>query len=434
MLFEKVKRVLGRLAEGDASQVFKGMLTLVAGAGAARLIGLASIPLLSRIYSPEDFGVLSIYAALIAILAPTLTLRYALAIPLPRHDSTALNIFRLSLALIFVNASLLTCVLCLFAPELLRLLSMESLVPWWWMIALGAAGSATYELLTMWAARRRSYRIIARTQFVQSAIGETVKITLGLMGAKPLGLLFGHMFAQAGGITSLARSFRQDIPLGRLLAPRKGQLRKVAALYSDYPSFRLASQVLMIFAVQAPVMLMAAFYDAGSAGQLGLATMAVTLPANLLGESMAKAYYAEISAIGSKNPGRIRKLTFQVIKRLLVLSAPPTLVLFFSGPYLFPWILGPEWETAGTFISILSIYLVFQFIQKPVSYLMFVFKEQRSLLYLNIQRAIVTVLCFWAGHAMGLAATETLLIYAIAMSCHYALSVLVAVRKIPASD
>ena len=88
----------GKASEGTGS-VFRGMFTLALGSGAARLISIAVIPVLSRIYAPEDYGVLSVFIALTAILAPLLSLRYVTALPLPRHPGLAMSLFALCVGL-----------------------------------------------------------------------------------------------------------------------------------------------------------------------------------------------------------------------------------------------------------------------------------------------------------------------------------------------
>ena len=84
---------------------------------------------------------------------------------------------------------------------------MEVLAPWWGLIALGVLGTATYETLTLWATRRRAYKIIAKTNVIQSAAGAILKIALGLAAFQPLGLLLGQLLAQAGGSGRLIGQF-----------------------------------------------------------------------------------------------------------------------------------------------------------------------------------------------------------------------------------
>ena len=64
----KLLNPVQRVFEGSAGQVFRGMVTMALGSGAAKGIGLLVVPLLTRIYSPEDYGVLSVFTALIFVL------------------------------------------------------------------------------------------------------------------------------------------------------------------------------------------------------------------------------------------------------------------------------------------------------------------------------------------------------------------------------
>src|SRR5690554_359562 len=132
-----LRKVLSKAFGGSASNVFKGMATLALGSGIARIIGIAAIPVLTRLYSPEAFGVLAVFSALLAILAPLLTLRYVLAVPLPRHDGMAFNLLIMSASLMLVMTLLISLLLWIFGEQLLSILSMEALAPWRWLIVFG---------------------------------------------------------------------------------------------------------------------------------------------------------------------------------------------------------------------------------------------------------------------------------------------------------
>src|SRR5690554_1776955 len=118
-------RISARLFSGASGGVFRGMLTLALGSGIGRLIGIALIPVLTRIYTPDDFGVLAVYTALVAILAPLVTLRYVLALPLPRHDGMALNLLALSTLLMLALTTVVGLALLFGGAPLLSVFSME---------------------------------------------------------------------------------------------------------------------------------------------------------------------------------------------------------------------------------------------------------------------------------------------------------------------
>lgn len=426
----KLANAIDRLGGKTSANVFKGMATLALGNGLARILGLAATPILTRIYSPEHFGVLSVFTALLLIFTPLMTLRYELAVPLPSRDGAAMTLMALATAFIAMTTVALSLLLWLAGPALLSMASMQVLIPYRWMLMIALTSAGLYEVLLIWAVRRRAYPAIARTQLQQSAVGSVAKVALGLLDMKPLGLLAGQVLGAGAGTMTLVRMFFADVQRYR----RQVTFQRAWFMlrhYRGFPAFRLPSQLLQIFSSQAPLLLTAALYDATTTGQLGLAMMTLALPMNLLGHSTSKAYYAEIASIGRKRPAEIRALTYSVIKRLLALALAPTLLLLLFGERIFALAFGTEWAVAGEMASLLAPYLLFQFMHAPASHLLSVFEGQRLLLMLNVQRCLLTLACFASGHFLELPITSVLLIYAITLSAHYLVSLLVTLRAIP---
>lgn len=426
----KLQAARQRLAGDASAKVFKGMATLAVGNGLARIVGLAAIPVLTRIYSPEHFGVLSVFTALLLMLTPLMTLRYELAVPLPSRDGSAITLMTVAAAFIVVTTALLSVLSWLAGPPLLTMMSMDALIPYRWILMVGLTSAGLYEVFLIWAVRRRAYASIAGTQLRQSAAGSIAKISLGLLGIQPLGLLAGQVLGAGAGTIHLARLLLTD------LKRHWHQVTLVRAWillrhYRSFPTYRLPSQLLQIFSSQAPLLLTAALYGPDITGQLGLAMMTLALPMNLLGHSTSKAYYAEIATIGRKRPAEIRVLTYAVIRRLLVLALAPTLLLLLFGERIFALAFGAEWALAGVMASLLAIYLMFQFMHAPASHLLSVFQGQRLLLMLNIQRALLTVACFASGELLGLQITPVVSIYALTLAAHYLFSLVMTLRVIP---
>jgi O-antigen/teichoic acid export membrane protein len=407
-----------RLSAGTSGGVLRGMATLALGSGFARLISVAAIPLLTRIYRPEDFGVLSVFTSMVLMLVPLLTLRYVVAIPLPRHDGLAINLMALSALLMLAMTGIAGLALWAFAPALLTLVSMAALASYWWVIVLGLVGSGSYELLSMWATRRRAYHLIARTQMFQSAVGALVKIALGLLAFGPLGLLLGQVVAQSGGSGALVARFKGDFRRTAAMVNRR-RMAFLARYYRGFPAYRLPSQFLMVFSMQAPLLFTAALFDAEMTGQLGLALMAVALPVNVLGQAIGKAYYAEVAQLSRKAPRKILDLTRSVQKRLFAVGIPPALIVILWGSDLFGLLFGENWHTAGTFASILAISIVVQFTSAPLVQVLNVFNGQRLFLGINVARTILLLALFSICRSVGFSALHFIIAYGVLMTLFY---------------
>lgn len=412
-----MRHLLGNISPNASRAVFGGMATLALGSGAGRLISLATIPIVTRIYGPEDFGVLSVFTAVVLILAPLATLRYVLALPLPRHDGLAMNLLALTACLLVGIGGLLALALWLLGEPLFGLLSMEVLAPWWWLIVLGVLGTAAYEAFTLWATRRRAYKVMAQTQVTQSVAGAGVKIALGLAGLQPLGLLIGQVVAQAGGTVRLWRNFVFDFRTNRHHVGIS-RMRKAAWHYRSMPIWRVPSQFLMIFSIQAPVLAFAALYDAATVGQLGLAFTALAIPISVLGETTSKAYYAEISRIGRYDPKSLLAVTRSTLSTMLIVSLGPSLVLFLFGEPIFEMVLGESWTVAGRYAEILSFYLLVQFLSNPISRVFSVLRIEWAYFLINTQRVILIVGGFIASGLLNYSPEDALVLFVILTSLH----------------
>lgn len=412
------RRLTARLFGGASGGVFRGMATLALGSGIGRVIGIVSIPVLTRLYSPEDFGVLAVFTAFVAILAPLVTLRYVLALPLPRHDGAAMNLLVVAIGLMVTLTAIVTLVLWLWSDTLLSLVSMQVLSPWWWLIALGVLGTATYEMLTMWATRKRAYKVIAQTNVMQSVAGAVIKIGMGLVALQPIGLLVGQVVAQAGGTVRLLRGFTGDLSANwrHVSASR---LRKAAWRHRGFPIWRVPSQFLMVFSVQAPMLFMALMYDAETTGQFGLAMMALSLPIGLIGNSAGKALYGEASALIKSDPGKVSVIAQQVQARLFFIALLPGVALLIFGEALFILAFGIEWATAGVFASILSITMVFNFTSAPLVQLMNLFSNQTVFLLINVIRSVGLCVIFLYSSALSLVPADTVILYSVSTALFY---------------
>ncbi len=409
------------------------MAMLASGSAGAKAIGALSVPVITRIYLPEHFGVLAVFTSLTALLVPFGTLRYSMALPLPNRDGTATNLAVLCVSSLLIVSLLVTLVFWIAAPYLLELLSMQALLPFWWLLPLAIAGTGLYELLTNWAVREKAFKPLARTRVWQAIIGAITKIGLGLLGLKPLGLLIGQVFTQAGGVFSLFRSFS-----GKLKTTwRQVSITRIRFLlrrYADFPKYRLPSQFLLIVSTKAPLLFFAWQFGAEITGQLGLALMMLALPMTLFGQTTGQAYYAEIARIGRKNPEEIHKVTKSITKKLFLISIPPFLVLLTFGPWLFEIVFGEVWREAGVFASILAIYLLAQFIYSPIGNGIFnVLGRQSTILLINISRITLIACAFYISYILSFSQYFTLITYSIVLTIQYVIVIFIVFYTIKKS-
>lgn len=415
-IFEKLKVLF--FGKGLSEEIFSNMGKLASGLGIAKVVSFATVPIITRIYTPDDFGVLSVFTSAITLLVPFAAFLYPIALPLPKNDGLALNIAAFSILFICSITLIISLLFFVLGNVIFEAFNMIVIAEYWWLLAFGVFVASLYELLTHWATRVKAFKEVAKTKVSQAILSAVVKIGLGTLGLKPLGLLIGDIVQRGGGVISLIRSFLFDIRHNISHVSIK-RMRFLATYYLDLPKFRLPSQFLLKLSVQAPILFFAFNFGKEVTGQLSLSLMVIGLPITLLGSSTGKAYYAEIAKIGANRRDEILALTKSITKRLSILSLIPTMVLLLFSPFLFQLIFGQEWEQAGIFTSILAFYLFIQFITSPLVNVFNVYNKQRKFLEINIVRTILMGVVFGISFLYNYDVYQTLIFYTIIISSHY---------------
>ncbi len=79
-----------RLSGLGRSDILRDVLRLMTGTVGGRLIALAAMPLVTRLYSPQDFALLAVYLATVSLIGAIACLRFDVAIPVAQDDGDAI--------------------------------------------------------------------------------------------------------------------------------------------------------------------------------------------------------------------------------------------------------------------------------------------------------------------------------------------------------
>lgn len=398
------------------SSIFRSICTLLLGNSIGKLIGFLSIPIIAKLYSPDEIGVLSLFTSSVNILVVFSTLKYCLAIPLERIKINTIAFVYLCLAINMI-VSLITFTIALFFHSfIMNYLSIPNLVNYWPYIILSSFLIGVYETLENWNVQKRNFKAISQTKISQSVFGNLSKIIFGLLNFKIPGLLFGQIISQSGGIIPLAKDLPLRVKFFRIAIKNKLYLLKE---HIDFPLYRLPSQLLLTFSLYFPIFFFNYSYGENITGQLSMAFISLAIPISLIGQSISQVYYAEIAKITRNAPKKILELTNSIIIKLFLLSIPPTIILYLFGENLFLLFFGQEWEIAGKLIETLSISILFQFISSPLVNIFTVFSRQKELIFINLIRTILLILSFYLSYNYKLNYIQCTLVYTLVISINY---------------
>jgi len=394
---------------------FKSVALLAGGTAAAQAITILSTPVVTRLYLPEHFGVLTVFAAILGIAMPLSTLRYAVTIPIAEDEDLADSVLRLCFLITFVISLLFALVLVLFGLMISERYPNNDVSPYFWLLPLCLFGTGLYQALSNWSLRGKQFNLIARTSLSQGISSATTKIGLGWLGIRPLGLLLGYFMAQAAGSGSI---------LLALIRQRPGFFREsswrgtwhAAKRFARFPLLQGWSQFLLGLGIQLPALFIASLYGAEAAGFYGLAFSMVNMPMNIIGRSVAQVYFAEIAQYGKSRPDKILSLSVSVVRKLLLVGAVPVAVIAVSGPLLFGFIFGQEWREAGIYARFLSVFVLSAFVTAPMAHCLNVLEKQILQILVNVFRVIVLVVVFLSCQAMKIDSQQAVLLFSLAAS------------------
>ena len=213
----------------------KNVSMLVGGTAFAQLITIILLPVLTRLYSPEDFGVLAVYLSFVALISVVSCLRLEIAIPIPKEDKDAVALFVLSLGSV-VMITLLTAVGTILFSKPIDQATQGKLEGYVWLIPLSVFFSGIYAALQYWATRKKAFSLVAKTRLSQAIGGSSTQIGFGYAGLAPLGLLIGQLVSMGAGIIGLSRYFaKNNSPLLRNITV--SQLKSVFKQYDRFPKY-----------------------------------------------------------------------------------------------------------------------------------------------------------------------------------------------------
>lgn len=360
-------------------------MTIVAGTGVAQLITIVFSPVLTRVYSPSDYGIYSV-AVSILILSVVTCLRYEYAIPLPKDDVAAANLLGLSLLANLGMSAATGVFLLLFGPWLLGLFGASVLGPYIVLLALAQAATGFVSAFTNWAIRTKDFSAIAVNRLYQSGAGVGVQVGLGLGGFGAPGLLLGAVAGSLAGSVRLAQAaWRTHADAFRCVT--WGGVRAAAVRYRRFPILSSWSALLGQLGLRAPFLLLVAFFGIEVGGQYALAERLCYLPLTLVAGSVGQVFISEGARLVREQPRELHRLFGRTTWNLARVAIGPAIAIAVAAPLLTGIVFGHQWQEAGLFVAVLV----------PMFYLAFVLTSTGDILYvlerqgLHLVREIIRI-------------------------------------------
>ena len=342
------------------------VLSLMTSSMMAQGLGIITAPIITRLYSPADFGIMAAFLSLTNIIAVVASWRYEIAIMLPKQEDEAKDVMLLA-SIITIGMSILSLfVMVFFRHKVASLLKTPELAFWLWFAPLNVFLIGFANILNYWTTRHKGFGLLAMSRLGSAAAGASVQIGGGfLTSGGPAGLIMGQLvgWGTAAGVRFHRRGSQGGFKLGRTLS-----LKNLIARGKEYYLFPLLDSwgTLANFgAHKIPILIITYFFGTAVAGYYFLGYRVLNLPLAFVSSSIAQVFFQRYEEYKYSDNKAI--FLWKMIKSLGLVSILPSILMLVFAPIIFKICFGDEWTIAGEYIRVLTPVLFLRFIISPLS-------------------------------------------------------------------
>jgi O-antigen/teichoic acid export membrane protein len=425
--FDHFLASLGKNSFGRAAAL------LVGGAGLAHAITALALPLLSRLYAPEDFSALAVFNSIFSLLTVIACLRYDIAVSLPSSDNDSFNLMGLAVLTSAMFSVIISIPLVFWSTEIADLIGYPSIEPYLSWLPFAIFLSAIASAMQNWFIRAKGYSLIAASRVTQSAGAVVLQLGMALIKTGPAGLILGS--ACNTGAASLVLGYGMyRRGAHRINTVSWTRMRALARAYRQFPRYSTLEALCNMASIQIPILMIAAIIAGPEPGYLLLAISVLQAPMALFGVAIGQVYLSLAPA--EYRSGNLAAFTVHTIAMLVRSGVGPLIAAGIAAPFLFELVFGDGWDRAGLLLAWMTPWFIMQLITSPISMALAVTGNQLRALALQIFNLVCrtgSVYLAWkAGAGAGAGAGLVAEAYALSGLLSYFVYYIVVMRTIGA--
>jgi len=376
------------------SEFGRNVLTLMKGSVIAQLLPLIIMPILTRMISSEDFGVLTLFMSLAPFLMVIAAGRYEQAVVLPKEDKDAINVLALGFVILIFFVAILSLVTMVSVLTISDWGKMQALAEWIWLVPVTVFFGATYRIFNMWSNRKKRFGKTSVSLITQASTRSAAQLAGGFgkvgilsgqtgfmdffrnafstsfknpSGLSTLGsgtLIIGYAAGFVFGTFSLLISFfRFDRSL--LKEVNRNSMKEQAKIYRNFPRINAIHALSDEFKNLGIAATIQYAFSAAIVGFYGMTYRVLHAPLALIGSSISQVFYQKAAEMYANGQDLV-PLIKTTVRKMLLIATPIFLIILFFGPTIFEWYLGKDWRIAGVYCQYLTPWMYLNFAIAPV--------------------------------------------------------------------
>lgn len=339
----------------------------------AQAIGLLFYPILTRIYSPADFGLFNLFISIGAILSLFGTAEYHYAIALPKETDKAVACFQGGF-IGLLTFSLFCGISSLFSNTIAQWFNTPELAEVYPLMGLFVLFTGLWNLLNYWFIRNNLFGRIGIYQIFLIGGNSVSKYTFGVLRFLQGGLIFGtiagQLIATIGCLVGKSRTL-----LSPLFRPQRSLIGSMLRQYRNYPLYSLPRVLINNLSSNLPVLVLTPVFGTAELGLFGMAITLAFRPINMIVSSLYQVFLQQSGdQLHRQQP--IAPMLRRYVQHALLITLPIFTLLYTVLPSLTAWLLGEEWRTTGEYIRLMLPWLLLTLVLSPMGHLTDLFMKQ----------------------------------------------------------
>ncbi len=380
------------------SDFIKNFITLVGGNFFSQIISIAAIPIISRIYTPAQFGLFALFCAILNSMSNVGCLSYERAILLPKSEKDVFNVMLLSVFVLIAVCFILLIIVFFFNYELTVVFNNKNIGTWLYIVPVGVFINGLNSVVGLLRLRNKNFKLISVSKISRTVSSVSIKIGFGIIVLAHGGcLVLGEI---VGGISCFLTLIKRPSPekfKEFLNKTSMAGIKRVAFEYKKFPIYSSWGTFLNFSTQNSVVFVLSFIFTPAVVGYYGLCNRALRQPLMLISGAMQNVYFQK-SALQVNNGQCIFPYLGKLVFNLSLLALIPTIVLMVFGQYIFVFLFGKNWVVAGQYVQVMAPWFFFLFIASPAKIIFEVCQKQELRLIVNIVIAISRISSLFIGY------------------------------------
>jgi len=405
----------------------KNSLTLSGGVAVAQVLPFVFYPLLGRLFTPAEFGMLAALTAITSVLAVVGSGRYEAGILVARSKREAARIAVLCVVLSVVVLTVCWVVLQFaMAAPLSRWYKEPELSRWLFVCPVAAFFIVIYNVYNEWCVREGYFKALGVNKIVNSGAIAVGKVLMGVGKWLPQGLVLGDLIGR--GVSALGcvvRAWMKDKAFFSTVRFRS--LPATAMRHKEYPLYTMPGQLLNTLGQAVPVLLIGFYFGDTQVGFFSMAMTLFSIPINVVSSAIRDVYRRQANQEYVQQGNCLRSFD-KVMLLLGAIGVVALLLLVWFLPSLMEIFMGPGWHEAGCYAQILAPAMVVMFVSNSLSGLFIIADKLKAFFWWQFYFAAATLASAWIGAKLIGTMEGVLILFAVGRATAYVASIVMTRR------